>query len=115
MLELGDRSEEAHRGLGRLLARSRADMVFLFGAEMEAAAAVLDTAGDGGRRVHFFHTDNRDELARRLAAFVRTGDLVLLKGSRGCALEGLSDLFTAAPVSAEAATVEPAVFSAAAV
>jgi UDP-N-acetylmuramoyl-tripeptide--D-alanyl-D-alanine ligase len=113
MLELGARSAEAHRDLGRLLARSRADMVFLFGAEMEAAIPVLEQGG--ARGVRFFHTNDIDELARRLATCARSGDLVLLKGSRGCALEGLSDVFTAAPIGAKTAAAAPAVFSAAAV
>ncbi|MDR3192693.1 MAG: UDP-N-acetylmuramoyl-tripeptide--D-alanyl-D-alanine ligase [Treponema sp.] len=97
MLELGEDSPGAHRELGRLLAASRADKVFLYGgemedaaAEMEAALAALPETGRGG--VPFFHTNSMDQLARELGNFVRKGDLVLLKGSRGCALEGLTDI-----------------------
>jgi hypothetical protein len=32
-----------------------------------------------------------DELKRKAARYIRSGDLVLLKGSRGCALEQLTD------------------------
>ncbi|MDR1419366.1 MAG: UDP-N-acetylmuramoyl-tripeptide--D-alanyl-D-alanine ligase [Treponema sp.] len=86
MLELGNASEEAHSALGRLLAASGADMVFLFGVETEAAAAVLEDDA----RVSWFHSNNFGELARALEDYVHPGDLVLLKGSRGCALERLS-------------------------
>ncbi|MDR2109703.1 MAG: UDP-N-acetylmuramoyl-tripeptide--D-alanyl-D-alanine ligase [Spirochaetaceae bacterium] len=88
MLELGDLSPEAHRGLGRILAASRADMVFLFGAETAAAAEILQ---GGARGIPFFHTGSMEVLSRAIGDFVRPGDLVLLKGSRGCALERLAE------------------------
>jgi UDP-N-acetylmuramoyl-tripeptide--D-alanyl-D-alanine ligase len=84
MLELGKNSPKAHETLGRLLAESKADMIFLYGEEIEAAAKILK---DGN--VSFIHTGDMDELSRALDSFVRGGDLVLLKGSRGCALERL--------------------------
>jgi UDP-N-acetylmuramoyl-tripeptide--D-alanyl-D-alanine ligase len=95
MLELGELSREAHRELGRLLSSSRADKVFLYGEETEEAAALLDAAANAvadTRGVPFFHTNCMGELERELGAFVRDGDLVLLKGSRGCALERLTDI-----------------------
>ena len=87
MLELGDSSRSAHERIGAVLAASKADQVFLYGDEMEAAAASL-----GGKP--FFHTRDMGELASALDRFVRNGDLVLLKGSRGRALEGLSGMLT---------------------
>jgi UDP-N-acetylmuramoyl-tripeptide--D-alanyl-D-alanine ligase len=86
MLELGEESGAAHRDLGSLLASSRADRVFLYGAETEAALA----AGVPG----VFHTNAMETLAGELKGFIRPGDLVLLKGSRGCALERLSGVLT---------------------
>jgi UDP-N-acetylmuramoyl-tripeptide--D-alanyl-D-alanine ligase len=77
MLELGEDSIKAHEDMGRLLADSKADMVFLYG--KETAAAV----GAGG----FFHTCSINELTDAVNGYVRDGDLVLVKGSRGCALE----------------------------
>jgi UDP-N-acetylmuramoyl-tripeptide--D-alanyl-D-alanine ligase len=95
MLELGEDSREAHRELGRRLASSRADKVFLYGEETEAAAAEMEAAlaslPEAGEGLPFFHTNSMDRLARELGAFIREGDLVLLKGSRGCALERLTD------------------------
>jgi UDP-N-acetylmuramoyl-tripeptide--D-alanyl-D-alanine ligase len=92
MLELGDHARKAHEDLGRLLAASGADKVFLFGEEMEAAAEVLGRAG--GK--HFYHTEIMKDLAGALETYVRPGDLVLLKGSRGNALEQLSGVLTGA-------------------
>ena len=80
MLELGDNSRKAHEGAGRQLAGTGADMVFLYGEETRAAA---ETLGAG----RFFYTCDIDELSRSLDGYVQSGDLVLLKGSRGCALE----------------------------
>jgi UDP-N-acetylmuramyl pentapeptide synthase len=59
---------------------------------MEEAAAGMEAAAITRNPVPFFHTSRMDELERELGAFVRRGDLVLLKGSRGCALEGLTDI-----------------------
>jgi UDP-N-acetylmuramoyl-tripeptide--D-alanyl-D-alanine ligase len=93
MLELGEASRAAHEGIGRELAASGADMVFLYGRETEAAANALDAAaGDAGRKVPFFYTDIMNDLVSSLSEYVGDGDLVLLKGSRGCALEQLSDV-----------------------
>jgi UDP-N-acetylmuramoyl-tripeptide--D-alanyl-D-alanine ligase len=85
MLELGEESERAHAELGRELAESKGDMVFLYGKETESAAAALEKAGKP-----FSMTDSMDGLKKEVAAFVKDGDMVLIKGSRGCALEQLS-------------------------
>jgi len=87
MLELGETSFQAHTLLGKKLAASKADMIFLFGKDIEAAAAQL--AQDGRA---FFHTSDIEKLKKALSDYVREGDLVLLKGSRGCALERLTDI-----------------------
>jgi UDP-N-acetylmuramoyl-tripeptide--D-alanyl-D-alanine ligase len=96
MLELGENSQSAHEAAGRALAASRADMVFLFGEETEAAAEALARAGGKA----YFYTADIAELAEALEAYVRPGDLVLLKGSRGNALEQLSGVLTGSPEAA---------------
>ncbi|GHV78468.1 UDP-N-acetylmuramoyl-tripeptide--D-alanyl-D-alanine ligase [Spirochaetia bacterium] len=85
MLELGDQTRDAHHALGRLLVSSQADRIFLYGAETRSAMEVMNPADA-------FFTDAMDVLARELSGYLRSGDLVLLKGSRGCALEKLSDV-----------------------
>jgi len=85
MRELGEDSRAAHEDLGRLLSGSKAGLVFLFGDEIRPAAEFLKNGA-----LSYTHTCDIDELSRALNAYVRDGDLVLLKGSRGCALERLS-------------------------
>jgi UDP-N-acetylmuramoyl-tripeptide--D-alanyl-D-alanine ligase len=87
MLELGEHSSAAHRELGQRLAVSKADMVFLYGKETESAAFFLKA-----KNVPFFYTDTMDELSKKVSQYIRNGDMVLLKGSRGCALEELTDI-----------------------
>ena len=89
MLELGDKSFCEHKKLGEILMQSQADMIFLFGREITAAGLYLTIKG----RI-FYHAENIDELSAVLDDYVQTGDLVLLKGSRGCALERLTGMLT---------------------
>jgi UDP-N-acetylmuramoyl-tripeptide--D-alanyl-D-alanine ligase len=91
MLELGRDSFSAHEQIGSCLIESKADTIFLFGREIKAAAASMS-----GKGRPFFHTENMDELSAAIDSYARTGDLVLLKGSRGCALERLSGMLTGA-------------------
>jgi len=98
MLELGGESFAAHRRLGELLDRSKADMVFLFGSEVQASAALIKSKP-------FFHSGDMKELSAALDQYVQGGDLVLLKGSRGCALERLSGMLTGTELPAEARNV----------
>jgi len=94
MLELGTSSKEAHKKMGAYLVTlnlgiSKDDKVFLFGKECEAAAEVLET-----KKLNYYWTCNMDELKKALSSYIKSGDLVLLKGSRGCALEQLTPLLT---------------------
>ncbi|MDR2740994.1 MAG: UDP-N-acetylmuramoyl-tripeptide--D-alanyl-D-alanine ligase [Treponema sp.] len=93
MLELGTASAAAHARIGRLLAASGADMVFFFGPETRTSAEALVSGGSGiVRKIPWFHTDIMDELSGALKGYVRPGDLILLKGSRGCALEQVTGI-----------------------
>jgi UDP-N-acetylmuramoyl-tripeptide--D-alanyl-D-alanine ligase len=86
MLELGDHEKAAHEKLGELLAQSKADKIFLYGKELKSAASVLDA-----KKIPFFYTNVMEELSVMAAKTVQEGDLVLLKASRGCALEELTE------------------------
>ncbi|MDR2659623.1 MAG: UDP-N-acetylmuramoyl-tripeptide--D-alanyl-D-alanine ligase [Spirochaetaceae bacterium] len=81
MLELGGSSEAAHEALGERLARSKADIVFLFGEETKAAYSKLRNT-----KVTFYSTDI-EELKLKVKDHAKKGDIVLLKGSRCCGLE----------------------------
>jgi len=89
MLELGNNSAAEHQKIGFLLSVSGARKIFLFGREIENAADCLaDNEKD------YFHSNDIDDLSKALDKYVKNGDLVLLKGSRGCALERLSDMLS---------------------
>jgi len=89
MLELGGSSVSEHEKLGFILSVSEAKKVFLFGNEIKAAVRNLE---DNGKS--FFYSGDINELSTAIDGYVKKGDLVLLKGSRGCALERLSEMLT---------------------
>ena len=89
MLELGDNSQAEHEKLGAFLAECGADKVFLFGKEIKAAVSYLQAKGK-----NFSYENEINTLSASLNKYVKKDDLVLLKGSRGCALERLSEMLT---------------------
>lgn len=88
MYELGRYADEHHRRVAGEAAASVADVIILYGPEFAAAAKEM---GDD-RRIRI--ADSFEELSRLVADSVHTGDLVLLKGSRGTRLERLLPLLT---------------------
>jgi UDP-N-acetylmuramoyl-tripeptide--D-alanyl-D-alanine ligase len=82
MLELGDRSTELHGEVGRAAARAGIDvLVAVGGPPARALADAAIAAGMAAGHVHYAATS--DEAADAAAGLVRSGDLVLVKGSRG--------------------------------
>jgi UDP-N-acetylmuramoyl-tripeptide--D-alanyl-D-alanine ligase len=88
MLELGDESESLHAKIGEALSASDAEKVFLFGKETVPALKILEASG----RVSVFHTDEMNTLSAAVSDYTESGDFILLKGSRGTALETLTDV-----------------------
>ncbi|MGA8012189.1 MAG: UDP-N-acetylmuramoyl-tripeptide--D-alanyl-D-alanine ligase [Candidatus Acidiferrales bacterium] len=86
MLELGDSSEELHRECGRAAAGLR-KIDWIFGVQGYAADLVdaAVKAGHPQERTKVF--GNSQEAAKFLEQFIATGDLLLLKGSRGVRME----------------------------
>jgi UDP-N-acetylmuramoyl-tripeptide--D-alanyl-D-alanine ligase len=89
MFELGDQSPEAHRDLGRAIAdlEHLIDHVVLIGKLSMFAAETLAKHWPAQRVTAFAQW--QDDLPQKLASIWREGDVVLLKGSRGMALERL--------------------------
>jgi len=84
MRELGQREVEIHREVGRTVA-ARADYLLTTGRlGSELAAGALE---GGMSRDHVVMAAAHSELAGRLRALVRKGDVVLLKGSRAARME----------------------------
>jgi UDP-N-acetylmuramoyl-tripeptide--D-alanyl-D-alanine ligase len=88
MLELGALSDSAHRAIGAAAGRSSADALFFFGAESKPAFEAARLAGFRG--LVLSETDF-DRLLAALRGYLKSGDFVLLKASRGMALERLVD------------------------
>jgi UDP-N-acetylmuramoyl-tripeptide--D-alanyl-D-alanine ligase len=89
MRELGELAGPAHTELGERLRGTSLDAVLLFGAEMEHA---WNAAAGGASAPRISWTVDMEVMGRRLQSLVRTGDVVLLKGSRGLELERLLPL-----------------------
>jgi len=86
MLELGPAAPEWHAAAGRRL--TRLDGAWLWGPLMAhalGAARAADAAAAAAERVT--HFNDRRALGRALAAVLVPGDVVLVKGSRGSAME----------------------------
>ena len=85
MLELGASAESAHRELGARAAAAGLDALFLMGTWAGVVREAALAAGLPADRITIAET--HDALAELLRAMLASGDLLLLKGSRGAALE----------------------------
>jgi len=82
MLELGGRSTALHEDVGQAVAARRIDLLYTIGGA--PAAAMADAAVRAGMgRTSVRHFDTSEEAAEDSAATIRSGDVVLVKGSRG--------------------------------
>jgi UDP-N-acetylmuramoyl-tripeptide--D-alanyl-D-alanine ligase len=89
MLELGESSEKYHRELGQALAGYSFEFALIVGNWSEA---VLEGAKEGGvdvRKLRGFKSSTK--AAERVNEFLKPGDVVYVKGSRGVALEKIID------------------------
>lgn len=85
MLELGEVSRDAHYGVGKKAAENRIDAVFTYG---ERSLETANGAKDGGvADVRSFN--DKAELSKALSSFLKEGDAVLFKASRGMKLEDI--------------------------
>ncbi len=85
MFELGDQSQDQHTKVGQKCASADLDLVYTVGAETIATDA---TMVDGPKHAHF---DSKEELETALQKVVKDGDKILVKGSRGMAMETIID------------------------
>jgi UDP-N-acetylmuramyl pentapeptide synthase len=85
MLELGDRSAELHREIGRYAAGKGIDIVAGIGELTAEAVEAAKAAGMEDRQAIFF--PGKHEAKAHLSDMLGEGDVVLIKGSRGAGLE----------------------------
>lgn len=84
MLELGAQAPELHRQIGALAARTQVDRIYASG---EHGAAVAAGAQKEGLPAANTITGSREEIIEDLKGWLQPGDWVLVKGSRGMAME----------------------------
>lgn len=84
MLELGERSRELHAGLAEF--SGLADEFFLYGSEMAALRGELEKKG-----VPVTQSENKEELTLSLLRSIKSGGVILFKGSRGMKLEEIAE------------------------
>ncbi len=92
MLELGEYAQEAHRQAGRLAAELGIDLLCTYG---ELASLAAEEASKGGIDARSF-TSHR-EIAELLSSWLKPGDLVLVKGSRGMRMERVIEMMKGEP------------------
>jgi len=82
MLELGEKSEQFHRDIGRHAKRAGIEHLLVYG---EFSQVVANEFGENGESYK-----DKEVLYSRLQKLLKSGDLVLFKGSRGVALEEIA-------------------------
>jgi UDP-N-acetylmuramoyl-tripeptide--D-alanyl-D-alanine ligase len=82
MFELGEGEEEYHRQIGEYASNKGINVVLSVGKNAEH---ISRAAKEGGMQA--FHFDNKDMLKSVLPQWVRKGDAILIKGSRGMAMD----------------------------
>lgn len=93
MLELGSAADAEHRDLGAYAAGHGVSRVIALGEFAEAVVAGADGAGTGVRAEV---ARDRDDAVRRVLAEVAPGDVILVKASRGLALDTVAAALVAA-------------------
>ncbi len=84
MFELGTQAPELHSQVGALAARSEVDRLYACG---EHAALAMAGARKEGMPAANTITGSREEILEDLKGWLQPGDCVLVKGSRGMAME----------------------------
>ena len=95
MLELGTDCESAHRTAALWIKEYALREVFLLGKSMLFAKEELERTGFPVDRIHWF--SDPESLGTQLAASLREGDIVLVKGSQGMRLEKAVEMVMAEP------------------
>ncbi|MBQ2847392.1 MAG: UDP-N-acetylmuramoyl-tripeptide--D-alanyl-D-alanine ligase [Clostridia bacterium] len=83
MLELGEVSRDAHYGVGQKAAKNKIDAVFTYGERSLETAKGASECGVADVRSF----SDKQELSKELSSYLKEGDAVLFKASRGMKLE----------------------------
>ena len=88
MLELGDISRAAHEEVGRQAVENKVDYLVTYGEQAKRIAVVAAAKG-----LPTLHTDTYAQAAEALLNKMQPGDALLVKASRGMALEKVLEIF----------------------
>lgn len=97
MLELGEEAAGAHRSIGAVCAEVGLDVLFGYGRLI--AYTVEEARHSGVADAWSFTPGDTEIMVRSLREMLVPGDIVLLKGSRGMALERVLEMLASEPVS----------------
>jgi UDP-N-acetylmuramoyl-tripeptide--D-alanyl-D-alanine ligase len=89
MLELGDASREKHFELGKFSFEGKVSKLFITGQFANDTAEGAIKSGMNKSDITVFNTN--DDLKKSLLNEIKTGDVILIKGSRGMKMEEVSD------------------------
>ena len=87
MLELGNQSEYYHRKIGTVAAEVDVDALYTFG---PLSAHTHDEAKKHGVK-NARHFDTKKEMIEALQDYIKKNDVILIKGSRGMAMEEVTE------------------------
>lgn len=104
MLELGNITETAHQDLGKLIVKLKIDYLYLVGERSRDIARGAKAAGMLEDKI--YHFPFTEEAGLFLQDRVKTGDLVLVKGSRGMKMEKIVYEIMAKPWEADELLVD---------
>lgn len=93
MLELGDYEAKGHQEVGQAIIENKIDELVVVG---ERAKIIARTAGDAGMK-NIKNFDSSIEAGEYLLTAVKSGDLILVKGSQGMRMERVSKILLADP------------------
>ena len=93
MLELGEAGQALHREIGSVVMQCRVDYLVTLGPLGRTLAEGARAAGMAASRVHW--AANQQEALVMLQSLLREGDVVVLKGSRGMAMDHLVEALVA--------------------
>lgn len=88
MLELGSYADRAHEDVGEEVVKSALDALFVYGDKSKLTAQKAKDMG----LIDVFTYDSKNELADDLLAYLKAGDTILFKASRGMRLEDVIDI-----------------------
>ena len=92
MLEMGDWAQKAHVDIGKYAVLKGIDYILTVGENGRNIALGASNAGALRNRISSF--ENNKEVAKFLEGFVKPGDVILVKGSRGMKMEEIVEHLT---------------------